>query len=194
MRFKTDSKIYTVNGTKVTMKGPAYQFMGTFMVPLTSITAALNLPYTVDNVGKRVILTLNTKPTAIFSVQPTEIFAGQTYINYTTSSSSPNGTPIVDERWSDNKQDIYDQPGYYTVTYSVVDANGQWSDPYSVTIKVVQPNQPPVANFTTNKEEYKMGEPITLTDLSYDPGMKSLQQNGRTERWPSLTRVQYQSS
>ncbi|WP_342562010.1 stalk domain-containing protein [Paenibacillus sp. FSL R7-0345] len=174
MRFKTDSKIYTVNGSQKTMKGPAYQFKGTFMVPLTSITAALNIPYTVDNVGKRVILTLNTKPTAIFSVQPTEIFAGQTYINYTTSSSSPNGTPIVEERWSDNKQDIYDQPGYYTVTYSVVDANGQVSDPYSVTIKVVQPNQPPVANFTTNKEEYKMGEPITLTDLSYDPENEEL--------------------
>lgn len=174
MRFKTDSKIYTVNGTKVTMKGPAYQFKGTFMVPLTSITAALNLPYTVDNIGKRVILTLNTKPTATFSVQSTEIFAGQTYINYTTSSASPNGTPIVEERWSDNKQDIYDQPGYYTVTYSVRDANGQWSDPCSVTIKVLQPNQPPVANFTTNKEEYKMGEPITLTDLSYDPEYEEL--------------------
>ncbi|AIQ48367.1 hypothetical protein R70723_22450 [Paenibacillus sp. FSL R7-0273] len=174
MRFKTDSKIYTVNGSPKTMKGPAYQFKGTFMVPLTSITAALNIPYTVDNVGKRVILTLNTKPTATFSVQSTEIFAGQTYINYTTSSSSPNGTPIVEERWSDNKQDIYDQPGYYTVTYSVVDANGQVSDPYSVTIKVLQPNQPPVANFTTNKEEYQMGEPITLTDLSYDPENEEL--------------------
>ncbi|MFD1905444.1 copper amine oxidase N-terminal domain-containing protein [Paenibacillus rhizoplanae] len=41
MRFKTDSKIYTVDGTKVTMKGPAYQFKGTFMIPLTSITSAL---------------------------------------------------------------------------------------------------------------------------------------------------------
>ncbi len=174
MRFKTDSKIYTVNGSKVTMKGPAYQYKGTFMVPLTSITYALGIPYTVDNIGKRVILTLNTKPTAIFSVQPTEIYAGQTYITYTTSSSSPNGTPIVEEIWSGNKQDMYDQPGYYTVTYSVRDANGVLSDPYSVTINVLQPNQPPVANFTTNKEEYKMGEPVTLTDLSYDPENEAL--------------------
>lgn len=174
MRFKTDSKIYTVNGTKVTMKGPAYQFKGTFMIPLTSITGALGIPYTVDNVQKRVILTLNTKPTASFTVQPTEIFAGQTTVNYVTSSSSPNGTAIVDERWEGNKMDIYDQPGDYTVTYSVMDATGQWSDPYSVTFRVVQPNQPPVANFSTDKEEYKMGEPITLTDLSYDPEGEAL--------------------
>ncbi len=169
MRFKTDSKIYTVNGNKVTMKGPAYQYKNTFMIPLTSITAALAIPYTVDNVKKQVILTLNTKPTASFTVQPTEIFAGQTTVNFITSSSSPNGTAIVNERWEGNKQDIYDQPGYYSVTYSVMDANGQWSNPYSLTINVIQPNQPPVANFTTDKDEYKMGEPVTITDLSSDP-------------------------
>lgn len=174
MHFKTDSKIYTVNGTKVTMKGPAYQYNGTFMVPLTSITAALNIPYTVDNVLKQVILTLNNKPTATFSVQPTEIYAGQTYVTYNTSSASPNGTAIVEERWEGNKQDIYGQPGYYTVTYSVRDASGLWSDPYSVTINVLQPNQPPVANFTTDKDTYMMGEPITLTDLSYDPENEEL--------------------
>lgn len=174
MRFKTDSKIYTVNGTKVTMKGPAYQFKGTFMVPLTSITGALGIPYTVDNIQKRVILTLDTRPTASFTVQPTEIFAGQTVVNYSTKSSSPNGTAIIGESWSSNKQDIYDQPGFYTITYSVQDASGVWSNPYSQTIQVLQPNQPPVANFTTDKEEYKMGEPVTLTDLSYDPEYEEL--------------------
>ncbi|NQX45008.1 copper amine oxidase N-terminal domain-containing protein [Paenibacillus tritici] len=174
MRFKTDSKIYTVDGTKVTMKGPAYQFKGTFMIPLTSITSALKIPYTVDNVQKRVILTLNTKPTASFTVQPKEIYAGETTVNYLTTSSSPNGVPIVEELWSGNKMDVYDQPGFYTITYSVRDANNLWSDPYPVTIQVLQPNQPPVAQFTTDKEEYKMGEPVTLTDTSYDPENEEL--------------------
>ncbi|WP_339242882.1 stalk domain-containing protein [Paenibacillus sp. FSL F4-0243] len=167
MRFKTDSKIYSVNGKNVTMKGPAYQTNGTFMVPLTSITGALGIPYTVDNVQKRVILTLNTKPKASFTV-PTEIYAGDP-VNFVTSSSSPNGTAIVDERWEGNKQDIYDTPGFYVVSYSVMDANGQWSDPYSVTINVLKPNTPPVANFTTDKDSYKMGEMITYSDLSSDP-------------------------
>lgn len=169
MRFKTNSKIYTVNGAKVTMKGPAYQYKGTFMIPLTSITYALGIPYTVDNAQKRVILTLSTNPTASFTVQPTEIYAGQTTVNFITSSSSPNGAAIVEEKWDGIKQDIYDQPGYYTISYSVRDANGLWSKPYSVTIQVLQPNQPPVANFTTDKDEYKMGEPVTLNDVSYDP-------------------------
>jgi hypothetical protein len=166
MRFKTDSKIYSVNGKNVTMKGPAYQYKGTFMIPLTSITGALGIPYTVDNVQKRVILTLNTKPRASFTV-PAQIYAGE-LVNFVASSSSPNGTAIVDERW-DGKQDVYDQPGVYVVSYSVVDVNGQWSDPYSVTINVLKPNTPPVANFTTDKDSYKMGEMITYADLSSDP-------------------------
>lgn len=169
MRFKTDSKIYTVNGSKETMKGPAYQFKGTFMIPLTSITKALSLKYSVDNVGKRVILELNTKPTASFTVQPTEIYAGVTPVTFVTKYSSPNGSPIAQEVWNENKKDMYDQPGYYTITYSVQDASGLWSDPYTATIQVLQPNQPPVANFSTDKDEYKMGEPVTLNDLSTDP-------------------------
>ncbi|WP_150270698.1 copper amine oxidase N-terminal domain-containing protein [Paenibacillus tepidiphilus] len=173
MRFKTDSKIYTVNGVPSTMKGPAYQFKGTFMVPLTSITAALNIPYTVDNIGKRVILTLNTKPTASFKVQTGEIFAGD-YVTFTPTYSSPNGTAIVKEVWGGDKRDIYDQPGTYAVSYSVIDASGLQSDPYWVTINVLQPNLPPVANFTTDKEEYMMGEPITFTDLSSDPEYEEL--------------------
>lgn len=167
MRFKTDSKVYTVNGEKKTMKGPAYQYNGTFMVPLTSITAALNIPYTVDNIQKKVILTLNMKPTASFTV-PKEIYAGEP-VNFVTSSSSPNGTAIVDERWEGNKQGIYDQPGYYNVTYYVMDANGVWSDPFTMTITVLKPNTPPIANFATDKESYKIGEMVTFTDLSSDP-------------------------
>lgn len=166
MRFKTDSKVYTVNGEKKTMKGPAYQYKGTFMVPLTSITGALGIPYTVDNIQKRVILTLNTKPTASFTV-PKEIYAGEP-VNFVTSSSSPNGTALR-EVWEGNKQDIYDQPGYYVVTYYVIDANGVASDPFTMTINVLKPNTPPIANFTTDKDSYKMGEMITFTDLSSDP-------------------------
>lgn len=50
-----------------------------------------------------------------------------------------------------------------------MDANQQWSDPYTMTITVLKPNTPPVANFTTDKDSYKMGEMITYTDLSSDP-------------------------
>jgi len=177
LRFKTNSKIYTVNGKKVTMKGPAYQYKNTFMVPLTSITAALGIPYTVDNIQKRVILTLSTKPSASFSVQPTAIYAGQTTVSYITKNSSPNGTAIIDERW-EGRQDIFEQPGSYVVFYYVMDANGQWSAPYSQTINVLKPNEAPVASFATDKDVYKIGELVTFTDLSTDDGTDPL-----TKEW-----------
>ncbi|WP_458461834.1 stalk domain-containing protein [Paenibacillus sp.] len=165
LRFKTNSKIYTVNGVSRTMKGAAYQQKNTFMVPLTSITQALNITYKVNQPAKTVVLNLSTKPVASFTVQK-EVFAGD-QVTYTTRSSSPKGLSIVDERWT-GRQDSFDQPGTYTVTYAVQDSSGQWSDPYSVTIKVERPNLPPVAMFTTDKEEYKMGEKITYIDQSTD--------------------------
>ncbi|WP_433745016.1 stalk domain-containing protein [Paenibacillus amylolyticus] len=165
LRFKTNSKIYTVNGVSRTMKGAAYQQKNTFMVPLTSITQALDITYKVNQSAKTVVLNLSTKPVASFTVQK-EVFAGD-QVTYTTRSSSPKGLSIVDERWT-GRQDSFDQPGTYTVTYAVQDSSGQWSDPYSVTIKVERPNLPPVAMFMTDKEEYKMGEKITYIDQSTD--------------------------
>ncbi|WP_322925056.1 stalk domain-containing protein [Paenibacillus campi] len=165
LRFKTDSKYYTVNGVQSLMKGASFQQKGTFMVPLTSITAALNIPYTVQ--GKMVIMDLQVKPTASFTVSPKDIYATQTTVTYTTKSSTSDGTPIVDERWT-GREDVFAEAGAHVVTYQVMDANGQWSDPYSMTITVRPPNLPPVAMFTTNSDSYRMGELITYTDLSTD--------------------------
>ncbi|MFF3926103.1 stalk domain-containing protein [Paenibacillus lactis] len=166
LRFKTNSSKYTVNGVSKNMKGTSYQTNGTFMVPLTAITQALEIPYSVDNAGKRVIMNLQTKPVAKFTVGPKEILAGQTTVTYTTEVENAQGE-IINERW-EGRQDIFDTPGEYTITYAVQDSTGTWSDPYSVKITVVQPNQPPVAMFDTDKGEYKMGELVTIIDQSYD--------------------------
>nr|WP_154894021.1 copper amine oxidase N-terminal domain-containing protein [Paenibacillus xylanexedens] len=166
LRFKTNSKGYTVNGESRTMKGPAYQQKNTFMVPLTSITQALNISYKVNQSAKTVVLNLHKKPVASFVISQKEIFAGDT-VDYVTSYSSPNGLEITSERWT-GRQDSFDQAGTYTISYQVQDSNGQWSDPYSVTIQVLQPNLPPVAMFTTDKDQYKMGEKITYMDQSTD--------------------------
>jgi len=166
LRFKTNSTVYTVNGESRTMKGPAYQQKNTFMVPLTSITQALNITYKVNQSAKTVVLNLNTKPIASFVISQKEIFAGDK-VDYVTSSSSPNGLDILDERWT-GRQESFDQAGTYTISYQVQDSNGQWSDPYSMTIQVLSPNLPPVAMFTTDKEQYKMGEKITYIDQSTD--------------------------
>ncbi|GGF88059.1 stalk domain-containing protein [Paenibacillus aceti] len=167
LRFKLDTTNYRVNGVVTQMKGKSYSAKNNFMVPLTAITKALGIPYSVDNVGKRVILNLSTKPVASFSIGNKEVVAGETEVQYVTSSSSPSGLPIVNEEWT-GRQDMFMEPGTYTVTYRVQDSNGQWSDPFSMTIKVAKPHTPPVANFSTDKDTYKMGELITYTDLSTD--------------------------
>lgn len=168
LRFKLGTDTYTVNGVPTKMKGASFQQKNTFMVPLTSITQALGIPYTIDYKAKTITLTISSKPVASFTVEPKEIIAGETMVTYNTKSESPSGYEIVDERW-EGRQDIFNDPGVYTISYSVQDSKGQWSDPYTQTITVEAPNVPPVAQFTTDKETYRMGEPITYTDQSYDP-------------------------
>jgi hypothetical protein len=49
------------------------------------------------------------------------------------------------------------------------------------------PNAKPVAKFATNKETYRIGEPIAYTDLSYDPDM-----DGITAEWVGNADVIYE--
>ncbi len=178
LRFQQGKDSYKVNGVPTKMKGASFQQKNTFMVPLTSITQALGIPYTIDYKTKTITLTISSKPTASFTVAPKEIIAGETMVTYNTKAESPSGYEIVDERW-EGRQDVFTDPGTYTISYSVQDSKGQWSDPYTQTITVEAPNQPPVAQFTTDKETYRMGEPITYTDQSYDPDGALPQTNSR---------------
>ncbi|MGG6309743.1 copper amine oxidase N-terminal domain-containing protein [Paenibacillus macerans] len=167
LRFKMNTTSYKVNGVTQTMRGKSYSVNNNFMVPLTAITKALNITYSYDAVGKRVIVNLSTLPEASFTIGNKEVVAGETQVQYITSASSPIGLDIVNEEWI-GRQDVFMTPGSYTVTYRVQDSSGQWSNPYTLTINVVKPHTPPVANFTTDKDTYKMGELITYTDLSTD--------------------------
>lgn len=164
LKFKTNSNKYKVNGVSKTMKGTSYQTHNTFMVPLTAITGALGIKYSVVN--KSVVLNLSTKPIAKFSISPSDVYAGHA-VTYKAEGFSPKGLPIINERW-EGKEDVFDAPGKYTIKYYVQDSSGTWSDPYSLTVNVLRPNQPPVAKFITDKEEYKMGELITYTNQSSD--------------------------
>ncbi|MBS5909357.1 MAG: copper amine oxidase N-terminal domain-containing protein [Paenibacillus macerans] len=167
LRFKLDTTYYKVNGVTQTMRGKSYSVKNNFMVPLTAITKALNIAYEYDSVGKRVIVNLAMPPVASFKIGNQEIIAGETQVQYITESSSPSGLDIVNEEWT-GRQDVFAEPGSYTVTYRVQDSRGQWSNPFSLTVNVSKPHTPPVASFTTDKDTYKMGELILYTDLSTD--------------------------
>lgn len=148
LRFKLDTTYYKVNGVTQTMRGKSYSVKNNFMVPLTAITKALNIAYEYDSVGKRVIVNLAMPPVASFKIGNQEIIAGETQVQYITESSSPSGLDIVNEEWT-GRQDVFAEPGSYTVTYRVQDSRGQWSNPFSLTVNVSKPHTPPVASFTT---------------------------------------------
>lgn len=165
LRYINNSKSYSLNGTTYQMKTASYTDHNVLLVPLISLTQGLKIPYTVGN--KSITLEHSTKPIASFNVQMGEIIAGETVVTYETKSHSPLGLDIVDERW-EGKEELFDQPGVYSVSYSVQDSEGVWSNPFTLNLEAVKPNDPPIASFFTDKDMYRMGEPIIYTDQSYD--------------------------
>ncbi|MBB6635560.1 stalk domain-containing protein [Cohnella thailandensis] len=165
MRWKMNTSTYTLNGVSSTFAGKAYVLKGSLMVPVRAWATATGSTLTTSK--GQIVLAWNSfkKPTAEFVVDQTEIYATQTNVTYTSKSQNPEF--IVQEEWTGNDP-AFNEPGSYTITRTVMDTNGEWSEPYSVTINVLPPNQAPVAEFTTDKTVYKIGEPITYTDLSTD--------------------------
>lgn len=167
LRYKMGSADYRVNGVSTKMKGASYISNSVFMVPVTSAMDAMAIPYKWEQASKRIIIQLSAKPIAKFKVDQKDIIAGETRVTFTDQSTHPRGRQIVEVDW-DGNQEIYDEPGTYTITLRVRDEDGEWSDPYSQTITVTRPHTPPVASFRTDKTTYKMGEPIKYDDLSTD--------------------------
>ncbi|SFI58566.1 Copper amine oxidase N-terminal domain-containing protein [Paenibacillus sp. UNC496MF] len=168
--FKIGSGYAYRDGVLMKLTGAAYISNGYLMVPLRSWGEMADS--TIAVVGKTITLKWSSvvipqKPTAAFAVQPAEIYAGQTVASYVDRSDNPTGLPFVDERWN-GRMDVFPEPGTYVVTRQVEDSNGTWSDPYSVTVVVKAPNQPPVADFTTDKPQYRIGEEIRYIDQSTD--------------------------
>ncbi|MBD2847265.1 copper amine oxidase N-terminal domain-containing protein [Paenibacillus sp. IB182496] len=163
-RFTPDTAYIQVNGESIKSSGKVYIQNGYMMVPLRTWADLTGSALTLKN-G---VMTFrwSFEPTANFTVDPEEIFAGQTTVTYTDQSKSPGGA-IIDERW-EGRQDVFTAPGDYVVTRWVMDERGVWSEPYSVSVHVEKPNEPPVANFTTDKSTYRIGEPVNYRDLSTD--------------------------
>jgi PKD repeat protein len=163
IRFKDGSTVFTVNGNKFTSSGKPYNYKGSLMIAVRDWVKATGSTLTAGQ--GTLSLVWRVPPTANFKVDQQQIYAGQTQVTYT--SLSKNADLIKSEYWTGNK-DSFAEPGTYTVTRSVQDAAGNWSTPFSITFTVLSPNQPPLAQFTTDKDTYKIGEPIYYNDLSTD--------------------------
>ncbi|RAP76512.1 copper amine oxidase N-terminal domain-containing protein [Paenibacillus montanisoli] len=170
LRFKIGSVYAYRGGTPVKLTGKPYILNGSLMVPLRSWGVLTESAIKV--VGKQITLSWTSvvvpkKPKAFFEVKPDEIYAGQTPVTYVDRSVNFTDAPYVDERW-EGRMDVFPEAGVYTVTRQVQDINGLWSDPFSVTVVVKPPNQAPVAEFSTAKSSYRIGENVTYIDQSSD--------------------------
>ncbi|HUC90881.1 MAG TPA: stalk domain-containing protein [Paenibacillus sp.] len=165
IRFKSGSSYIKVDGKVVRAPGPAYAQKGYMMVPIRTWSNVTGSTIGVN--GTTITIVWSSLPEAAFRVLPEEIYATQTTVAYEDLATSPGGLRIVEEQW-EGREEVFQTAGTYTITRRVMDESGQWSEPYSVTITVREPNQAPVADFGTEKQSYRIGEQVLYTDRSYD--------------------------
>ncbi|MFC3253982.1 stalk domain-containing protein [Paenibacillus sepulcri] len=165
--FKIGSTIVYGDGLPVKIAIAPYILNGSLMVPVRTWSNLAESTLVLS--GKQITLSWNVlkQPTADFAVEPGEIIAGETVVNYIDKSTNPSSQPYVQDFYT-GRMDVFPAAGSYTITRQVQDVNGLWSEPYSVTVEVQPQNMPPVASFTTDKQEYRLGEKINYTDLSTD--------------------------
>jgi len=165
LRFKSGSSFIRVDGKLVQGPGPVYAQNNYMMVPIrmwSNLTGSQ-----IVSSGTDITITWSSLPAANFEIAPADIYATQTPVTYVDKASHPSGLRIVEERW-EGKQDVFQTAGLHTVTRQVMDENGNWSEPYAVVVNVLPPNQPPVADFVTDKSTYRIGEKIQYVDRSSD--------------------------
>ncbi|MCM3747272.1 stalk domain-containing protein [Paenibacillus pasadenensis] len=172
IRFRMNTREYKVNGKKMTGPATSFSLNGSLMVPVRTWALATNSKLTAS--GTKVKLAWDTKPSAAFSVQPAKIYTGDP-VTYIDHFSSPNGGPLQNEEWQ-GRQEVFLEPGVYTVTRKVQDITGEWSEPFTLTFQVHAPNQPPNADFRTDKEVYRIGERINYMNLSTDDSTSDLKE------------------
>lgn len=114
---------------------------------------------------------VNNKPVAQFTVT-TPVVIGERVEFTDLSYDTDIGDTIVNSHW-EGKKDFYTKAGQYTVTLKVQDDQGNWSEPVSHVVHVVEKeadkyNMPPIAMFKATNPVY-VGETVIYEDASYDP-------------------------
>lgn len=112
----------------------------TVYVSVRLLADALGANLSVDEGGRTLTLTAlreggnPSAPQARFSTDKTTYAPGERVI-FTDYPFDPDGADIVGRKWQ-GRQDVYFQPGTYTVTLQVTNSRGLQSLPYSRTIQV----------------------------------------------------------
>lgn len=140
----------------------------TTLVPLRFLAEALNREVEYRPATKEIFIRPKERlPVAVIVLEKNRVTLGEK-VAYTSASYSPDGLPIVEERWGNPPP--WPAPGQYTLTLEVRDSRGLWSMPARATVEVLPPpNRPPVARFQVTKTVIAQGERVEYVDDSYDP-------------------------
>ena len=132
-QFTLNSHTYLVNGTSRTMRGASYLDEGVFMIPLTFLTTAFQIAYTLE--GDKVSLTIpvepsapiqqNQAPVAYFTTDKDKYRMGE--LITITDQSTDEENSIVDRKWV-NHNPAFFQPGIVEIELQVTDQHGLTSD------------------------------------------------------------------
>lgn len=167
--FVLESSTYTFNGQTFNfVNDKPLSIDGVLMMPLKQFTAHYKVYLTPSKGNRRITMNWNTFSPSQFSIKQTKIHATQTQVSFVDEFSKFSGKMVLDELWT-GRFDVFPEAGTYTITRSVLTDDGVWQPPYALTVEVLPKNQPPVAEFKTNKEVYRIGEPIKYYDYSSDP-------------------------
>lgn len=112
---------------------------------------------------------MNQDPIADFTILPVAPYYTGTELTFTSTSTDPDDDTLTyfwdfdDDTNSTEANPVksYTAPGEYTVTLNVTDAYSA-VDSKTLTITLIIPNEPPVANFTISTGPYYRGTVITF--------------------------------
>ncbi|WP_274365511.1 copper amine oxidase N-terminal domain-containing protein [Paenibacillus thermotolerans] len=169
-RYRVHTKTYEVNESQQMMRGEAYVDKGVLMVPITSLTAAFRIPYTLD--GDRITLSpgglgsgtvteepQNEPPKAYFRTDKDQYRIGETVTIYDESTDDENA--ITGREWGNNEP-VFFEAGLVEIKLTVKDKHGLTST-YSKQIEIT-------SDVMYSKEEYGMriappGSSIDINDM-----------------------------
>lgn len=157
-----------VDGRAVALPAAPRVAGGTVLVPLRFVAEALGLEVAYDAATRTIALRPRARPpVAVIQLPRPQVVLGEP-VPYASASYSPDGVPIVEERWENPPP--WPAPGRYTLTLRVRDARGLWSAPATAQVEVLPPpNRPPVARFQVSKAVVAQGERLAFADDSFDP-------------------------
>ncbi len=125
------------NGSYVLLPAAAMRINGTMHVPLSAVKQLWNAGYVFNAQLKQISMTIqpdpNVAPVADFKA-PLEVKLGEP-VEFEDLSYDPDGK-IIKTEWTGRKS-AYFEPGVYTVTQSVYDNDGTWSEKKEQIINVI---------------------------------------------------------